>query len=686
MNLASRSIIAVKALHQLGVEQVGLYAIYRLGLKTGHYHRQLNTSLIRLNDLNYVPYLNLKPCLSGLPDRATMLYLLEDQIGQLYEQANEIVCGKVRLFGGQPVPLVLSPPVPLADWTYYSRRGNLIGNQDIKYIWEPGRFGWACTLAMAYHLSKDERYADTFWQNTEIFLTSNPPYLGPLWSSAQEVGIRLVALAFALQVFAQSNNVPADILDLVAKSITIHAERIPATLVYARSQNNNHLITEALGLYTASALLPNHPLASKWHKLGWRWLQNALITQIDPDGTYVQHSTNYHRLMLQAALWTFVVHRHAFNNEPIPEDIITRLQATTRWLLKLVDHESGHVPNLGHNDGSYILPITVCPYQDYRPVIHAATQIFLQEQPGSQGPWCDMVSWLCASSDSPQGQDGFNQYQENQASQGIFKVPLHILKNQQSDSWIALRVARFHSRPAHADQLHLDLWWRGLNIALDPGTYLYNADPPWDNSLTTAFVHNTVTVDGKECMLRAGRFLYLDWAQAEVLGGSFKIGKINLSILAKHNGYRGIGVRYQRFVAPSEYGSWKVTDCLYGSPGTVHTARLHWLLPDWDYEIQSYAEATENTHYDVRIRSPYGWITLKLGRFETDGKPIQIINSSFRLVRAGELIYGSGRVTPISGWVSPTYGEKFPALSCSFEITQSLPIKLNSEWIFPDES
>ena len=35
------------------------------------------------------------------------------------------------------------------------------------------------------------------------------------------------------------------------------------------------------------------------------------------------------------------------------------------------------------------------------------------------------------------------------------------------------------------DQLHLDLWWRGLNIAQDAGTYLYNADPPWDNPLVT---------------------------------------------------------------------------------------------------------------------------------------------------------------------------------------------------------
>ena len=50
MNLADRIIISLKALRQLGVQKVGLYAIYRLGLITGHYHRQLSSSLASLKN------------------------------------------------------------------------------------------------------------------------------------------------------------------------------------------------------------------------------------------------------------------------------------------------------------------------------------------------------------------------------------------------------------------------------------------------------------------------------------------------------------------------------------------------------------------------------------------------------------------------------------------------------------
>jgi hypothetical protein len=686
MKLTSRLLLVVKALRELGPSQLGLYALYQLGLCTGHYRRQLNASLARLNSLNHPPHLKLHPCLPSLPDRDSLLELLGDQIGQVYEQADEIVSGKVRLFGGLPVPLVLTQPEPLKYWTNYERGNNRVGDQDIKFIWEPAMFGWACKLAMAYHLSNDERYAKAFWLYTDLFLTSNPPFFGPHWSSAQEVAIRLVVLAFALQVFTQSKQVTPDRLEILAKAIAIHAERIPPTIAYARSQNNNHLIIEALGLYTASALLPEHPLAPKWHKLGWDWLQYAFRTQITSDGTYTQHSTNYHRLMLHAALWAFAVHDHSFKNEPIPQEIIARLDVSTRWLWKLVDPETGRVPNLGHNDGAYILPLTVCPYNDYRPIIHASAHTFLQSNLVPEGSWSDMGYWLCSPQDATQTEVGLNFWRETQHPKDLTTQPPHIVQNNGNGSWATIRVATFHSRPAHADHLHLDLWWHGLNLAQDPGSYLYNAPPPWDNSLTSALVHNTVVVDDREFMLRAGRFLYLDWAQAKVTAIQTSPDGSYESLTAQHNGYRKIGVLHSRKVTSYADGHWQVIDYLDGLPGLIHSIRLHWLLPDWEYEILEATDKTKFPWHGIRVHSPYGWASLKMGLSSPPENlhPIPTIN--FRLARAGTLLLGTGAIPPIIGWTAPTYGDKIPALACILEISQSLPIELKSEWILPSES
>jgi hypothetical protein len=686
MNLADRIIISLKGLRQLGGGQLGLYAAYQFGLSIGHYRRELTSSLSRFDDLNHESNLILHPCLPGLPDRDAMLGLLGDQIDQLYTQADEIVHGMVRLFGGAAVPLVLDPPYPLLNWTNYEHRGIQIEGKDIKYIWEPGRFGWACTLAMAYYLSNDERYEDTFWQNTEHFLTSNPAYLGPHWSSAQEVAIRLVALAFALQVFISSKQVRPDRLNHLAKAIATHAERIPPTLVYARSQNNNHLISEALGLYTASALLPEYPLAPKWHALGWKWLLQAFRTQIDQDGTYSQHSTNYHRLMLQAAVWAFSIHNGSFPDEPIPEDIINRLKAASRWLWKYVDPESGRVPNLGHNDGAYILPLTVCPFHDYRPVIHAAELILNQTNLAPRGYWNDLSYWLSARFDSRVKRADLDYWHGSKAGKDNSSQPPHIILNHKNSSWAYLRVAHFLSRPAHADQLHLDLWWRGLNLAQDPGTYLYNGNPPWDNSLTSAFVHNTMVVDDQDFMLRAGRFLYLDWAQAEIVASEAAPDGSLISLTAQHNGYRKFGLLHTRKVGIDDDGHWQIIDHLEGSPGSFHSTRVHWLLPDWKYEIQETKNERDFNHSFIRIQSPFGWVSLEIGIISAPGSEQLNRKLELKVARAGQLVYGSGDISPIMGWVSPTYGEIIPALSFIMEVYQSVPIDLKSTWILPNET
>jgi len=53
--------------------------------------------------------------------------------------------------------------------------------------------------------------------------------------------------------------------------------------------------------------------------------------------------------------------------------------------------------------------------------------------------------------------------------------------------------------------------------------------------------------------------------------------------------------------------------------------------------------------------------------FQTDQQTSSLY-SLFSLVRAGEVIFGTRDVQPFEGWVSPTYGEKNPALSLAFEV------------------
>ena len=170
-----------------------------------------------------------------------------------------------------------------------------------------------------------------------------------------------------------------------------------------------------------------------------------------------------------------------------------------------------------------------------QPQIMQATALFcssarriLNRPPLKSGAWDESVVWFglepatassAASFPCPAPQTGY------------FRLG-------DEESWALIRAGQYTRRPFQADQLHVDLWWRGLNIARDPGTYLYNGPAPWNNAFAGSAVHNIVTVDGQDQMTRAGRFLWLDWSQASGRVFARESSARANCFEGEHNGYR----------------------------------------------------------------------------------------------------------------------------------------------------
>jgi len=641
----------MKAAYCLGPTQIFWYAVYKAGMYSGLY-RHLSP---------VTPYASLElpvHCLFKIPNRQQIEQLLAAQPGALpalQREAEEICAGKVRLFGGEPVSLVLEPlDMPCRHWTCYEGHPELAGVEDLKFIWEPARFGWVYPLGRAYLIYQDERYPQAFWNYLDTFCAANPPNQGPNWSSAQEVALRLIALIFGYSVFQSSAHTDAKRRAQFAGVIAAHAQRIPLTLSYARAQNNNHLISEALGLYAAARALPGHPHAADWLEKGQGYLNLALIEQIHPDGVYAQHSINYHRLMLQASLQAVLFEM------PLNQEAAQRLTAATGWLLAQIDPKSGRVPNLGANDGAHILPLASGPFSDYRSVGQAAARAFCGQPAFASGVWDETSLWL--------GQDV--QPVAHAAPHLCISPAVHRMGD--AHSWGSLRAVHFQERPSHADQLHVDLWWEGENIAMDAGTYRYTAPSPWDNALTCTGVHNTITIQDRDQMKRAGRFLWIDWAQAGLLNVSASGSEV---ITAEHNGYRALKILHQRTLEHAGPDHWRIIDHLISKPtlkpatrrDKIYLYRIHWLLPDWSWHLHGSA---------ITLQRPGG----QKFCLEISTNPGALTAESVSLVRAGQVLSGGSQTDPISGWYSPTYNLKTPALSFSISFTASLPLTIFSNW------
>ncbi len=643
-DMKSRLLKAAKIIRQLGLAPVSLYALYKLGLKTGYFKRPVKPHLP-------IPSLRF---LFDFPKREELLQVLgDDGLKQLRAEADEIVNGCFRIFGGDLTEIKLDLGLPPRHWTEYeTHKADIpyahLPHPDIKYIWEPARFGWAFTLGRAFHATDDPKYVTAFWRYFETFDKANPVNMGPYWMNGQEVAIRLMALVWAAQAFWDARVSTNQQLGRLAESIAEHAPRIPATLLYARSQNNNHLTSEAAGLYTASLALPDHPDAEKWRKLGIKWLNWSFENQIDESGEYIQHSVNYHRLILQLAVWVNAISEDSWMTEKAQRN----LSLATRWFLELTDSISGNTPNLGANDGAYIFPLANGDFRDFRPVVQATSQAFLNETPFEAGSWDEMPLWFQISGTKHQAK----------APDNLVTYTLRPVTNTRAH----LRVAEGNLRLAHADQLHLDLWWQGQNIALDPGTYLYNAKAPWDNPLAATQFHNTVTVNKQDQMTRASRFMYLDWSCGRM------IEKSDSRIVAEHDGYRKLSIAHRRTVSFAE-NTWHVEDDLIPNTQLPNTYRLHWLLQDGEWEMES-----SDDQITLNLQTQQGIIKISI-----HSSLVTYHSSTFSLARAGKLLHGNTDIPPTRGWYSPTYGVKIPALSLALEVTASDAVQFITEFQFP---
>ena len=82
--------------------------------------------------------------------------------------------------------------------------------------------------------------------------------------------------------------------------------------------------------------------------------QSSAAHKISSYGEYIQHSANYHRLMLQTVLWADMILRK--QHQRWPSLTLELLIRAAHWMFSMIDPASGQTPNLGRERWSLDLP------------------------------------------------------------------------------------------------------------------------------------------------------------------------------------------------------------------------------------------------------------------------------------------------------------------------------------------
>jgi hypothetical protein len=552
--------------------------------------------------------------------------------------ADDALHGTFRYFSAQSCDRGFPPDWHLNPCTqqrapetlHWSRIGDY-EHGDIKVLWELSRFSFTYDLVRAYWRTGDDAYAEAFWRLVEDWRLHNPPHHGANWKCGQETSFRVMAWCFGLYGLLDAAATTPNRVVMLAQMLAISGQRIERNLRYALNQRNNHGISEATGLWTIGLLFPELRLAAHWRALGTSHLEDLGRELIYDDGAFVQHSTNYHRLMLHAYIWA--IRLGELNDRPFTDTLRLRLSRAGDFLYQIQDEPTGEAPFYGHNDGALILPLNNCGYHDLRPVLQATSLLCEGKRRYDAGPWDEDLLWLFGP-EALAAPLSENRRIDFAAPQGGIFTP------RSRAGFAGIRCPSFRDRPSQADALHVDLWWRGENVAVDSGTFSYNAAPPWDSVFSRTASHNTVTVDDLDQMDRVGRFLWLPWLTGRVRAhASSNAGDIAYWE-GEHHGYLRLldPVAHRRALIRLPDERWLVLDALEG--GQDHTYRLHWLLPDLPF-------TWDGVQGSVCLDTPAGPYGVRLGS--------NSLNRDFSLVRAS--------TDDARGWTSRYYLERTPALS-----------------------
>lgn len=388
-----------------------------------------------------------------------------------------------------------------AHWTEINDYSATAG--DIKFVWERARFAWLYdVIRYDHHFGKDN--AKLVFEAILSWIEANPVNCGPHYKCSQEISLRVLNWTFALYFYRHSPALTNELFDHIQYAIYWQLHHVYHNINFSRiAVRNNHAITETLTLYLGGLLFPSLPEAAQWKARGRKWFEQEIAYQIYNDGTFLQFSMNYHRVVIQLLTWALQL--STLNGEVFAPVVREKALKSLSFLRVCMNDGNGWLPNYGANDGALFFGLNNHHYRDYRPQLQALSMLL---QVDAAFPDIYEDTWWYGISPF---EFKTKVLEENKAIYAFPEGGYYICREK--DTLTMLRCGSHKDRPSQADNLHLDIWHHNENLLMDAGSYKYNTDEETLRYFMGTASHNTVMLGNYDQMLKGPRFIWYNWSQ-----------------------------------------------------------------------------------------------------------------------------------------------------------------------------
>jgi hypothetical protein len=418
------------------------------------------------------------------------------------------------------------------------------GGADIKVPWELSRCQHLPLLAAAYRLTAETRWLDEIGAQIESWIAANPVEFGPNWTCTMDVAIRASNWIATLVMVAEP---AADRpwFDRALRSLLLHGRFIRSHLEWAVARGN-HYLSDVAGLLPIAALFHGSDEGRGWADFAAGELAAEIEHQVRDDGCDHEASIPYHRLVAELFICGTQA-ADALAPGALPQRHHERIE---RMLAFSVDYTrpDGLAPQVGDADDGRFLPLG-----DYGADPRSHRHLFAQAD----------RTFQVARGHAAYPHGGYWIMRAN-------------------DLFVLVRcgdvgVGGIGSH-AHNDALSFEFSRGDQPLVIDPGSYLYTADPVERNRFRSTAFHSTLQIDGDEQnpLRDDALFMMEDRRRAEAL--EWNADPERPSFVGRHHGYEALrepATHTRRLELGVAAATLRITDRV-DSPGAHE---LQWTFP-----------------------------------------------------------------------------------------------------------
>jgi hypothetical protein len=575
---------------------------------------------------------------------------LPNEVESLIREADEICEHRFRLLGYDNLDYgaeidwhldaVNQKRAPLKPW-FKIQFLNFDEVGDHKVTWELNRHQHLVTLAKAWRVTGQEKYLSELMKQWYAWRLANPYPIGINWGSSLEVGFRSLSWLWVRALLANDPAVPATFPTDIVRGLAFNGRYIEKYLSTYFSPNT-HLIGEAVALFFIGTLCPQVQSAERWGHEGWRIVLQEAQRQVRADGVYFEQSLYYHVYALD-----FFLHARllaARNGMEIPDS----LNQTLGKMLEVVRavSQTGAPDGFGDDDGGRLFNPRRNRAEHLTDPLAIGAVMFQRKELKPAARLTEESVWLF-------GEPAVSLLDRNEqgarpksAAASFPEGGIHVMASSgESEQQMVIDAGPQgigHSGHGHADALRVGVSLNNRRWLIDPGAFCYMGEER-DHFRGTG-AHNTLIVDGVDQAIPEGPFA---WSSLPTIHTDRWIRGNTFTLFAgNHTGYARLAdpVVHRRFVFHLHDSLWLVRDAIEGRE--IHTLEISWhFAPDLDI-------VTAGEAFVARPK-------------ESSGEDVRLA-----LLPMRESGWTSGLK---SGFVSPAYGKKEPAVIVTSSARRELP-------------